>query len=190
MILAGRRRHPAGACTGPRGCTRCRLPSSTGDPNPAASPGGGPLRRLSPRGPARPPSAPSRALSSFPSADAPPPPAPPGGGGGAGPPPPAQVWDIRAPQRELAVLAGHTYAVRRVLFSPHSETVLASASYDMTVRLWDWAAPGDALLRLWDHHTEFAVGLDFSPLVEGLLASCGWDELTYVWRADGDPRAG
>lgn len=25
------------------------------------------------------------------------------------------------------------------------------------------------------------VGLDFSTLVEGLLASSGWDEMTYVW---------
>jgi hypothetical protein len=69
-----------------------------------------------------------------------------------------QVWDIRMPQRELAALFGHGYAVRRVLFSPHAETVLASCSYDMTVRLWDFAVPEDAQLRVWDHHTEFAVG--------------------------------
>ena len=63
-------------------------------------------------------------------------------------------------------------------------------SYDMTVRLWDYAAPEDALLAVWDHHTEFAVGLDWSTLVEGLLASCGWDEMTYCWHMKaGDPRA-
>ena len=60
----------------------------------------------------------------------------------------------------------------------------------MTVRLWDYAAPEDALLAVWDHHTEFAVGLDWSTLVEGLLASCGWDEMTYCWHMKaGDPRA-
>ena len=48
------------------------------------------------------------------------------------------------------------FAVRRVIFSPHAETVLASCSYDMSVRLWDVGAPEDALLRTWDHHTEFA----------------------------------
>lgn len=99
-----------------------------------------------------------------------------------------KVWDIRMPQRELAVLFGHGYAVRRVLFSPHAETVLASCSYDMTVRLWDFSAPEDAQLRVWDHHTEFAVGLDFSTLVEGLVASSGWDEMTYVWNTQQDPR--
>ena len=37
----------------------------------------------------------------------------------------------------------------------------------MTVRLWDYAAPEDALLAVWDHHTEFAVGLDMSLLQVG-----------------------
>ncbi len=73
------------------------------------------------------------------------------------------------------------YAVRKVVFSPHAETILASCSYDMTVRLWDIAAPEDSQLRVWDHHTEFAVGLDFSSLSEGMLASTGWDEMTYFW---------
>ena len=63
--------------------------------------------------------------------------------------------------------------MRRVLFSPHTEHILASCSYDMTVRLWDAAAPEDSLLRVWDHHTEFAVGLDFSALADGMLASTG-----------------
>lgn len=81
------------------------------------------------------------------------------------------------------------YAVRRVVFSPHAENILASCSYDMSVKLWDAAAPEDALLRHWDHHTEFAVGLDFSVLSEGMLASCGWDEMVHVWSQSGNPRA-
>lgn len=80
------------------------------------------------------------------------------------------------------------YAVRKVLFSPHAESIVASCSYDMTVRLWDIAAPEDALLRAWDHHTEFAVGLDFSSLSEGMLASTGWDEMVFFWPQNGHAR--
>lgn len=58
----------------------------------------------------------------------------------------------------------------------------------MTVRLWDVRAPAEAaLLRSWDHHTEFAIGLDFSLLREGLLASTGWDEMTAVWHTSAAP---
>lgn len=75
------------------------------------------------------------------------------------------------------------YAVRRVQFSPHAESVLASCSYDMSVKLWDYRAPEDALIRSWDHHTEFAIGVDFSLQREGLMASTGWDEFVCVWQA-------
>lgn len=33
------------------------------------------------------------------------------------------------PERELATLLGHTYAVRRVLFSPHSASLVASCRW-------------------------------------------------------------
>ncbi|CAI7917902.1 unnamed protein product, partial [Closterium sp. NIES-53] len=81
------------------------------------------------------------------------------------------MWDIRAPRpgpgrpEPLARLQGHAYAVRRVRCSPFHEPLLASASYDMTVCSWDFRAPEDALLGKLDHHTEFAVGLDWSPLL-------------------------
>lgn len=114
-----------------------------------------------------------------------------------------RAWDIRNPGRPLATLGGHNYAVRRVQCSPHHPELVMSCSYDMSVCLWDWkraaaagtgdaaAAPaGGALLARHDHHTEFAVGMDMSCLVDGLFASCGWDENVYVWRQGTDPRAG
>jgi peroxin-7 len=57
----------------------------------------------------------------------------------------------------------------------------------MTVGMWDWKSPAP-LLNRWGHHTEFAVGLDTSCLVEGLVASCGWDEMVHAWNTvDGSP---
>ena len=96
---------------------------------------------------------------------------------------------MRSPLKPLSVLRGHSYAVRRVQCSPHAPTVLLTCSYDMTLALWDWAAPENALLARYGQHTEFAVGLDMSVHSEGLIASTGWDEMTYVWRAGTDPRA-
>ncbi len=100
-----------------------------------------------------------------------------------------KLWDVRNPRQELTRLLGHTYAVRQVKFSPHQESLLLSCSYDMTVCLWDYRAPEDALLARLAHHTEFAVGIDMSTLVEGLLASTAWDETVFVWQQGMDPRA-
>eukprot|EP00850_Spirogloea_muscicola_P009172 SM000051S17532 [mRNA] locus=s51:75285:77354:- [translate_table: standard] len=99
-----------------------------------------------------------------------------------------RAWDVRRVGAPLAELRGHGYAVRRVRCCPHAAGLVASASYDMTVAVWDWRAPEDALLARYDHHTEFAVGLDWSILVEGLLASAAWDEHVYVWQHGTDPR--
>ncbi|KAM7263161.1 hypothetical protein ACFE04_000844 [Oxalis oulophora] len=99
-----------------------------------------------------------------------------------------KVWDVRNYRVPVAVLNGHGYAVRKVKFSPHRRNLMMSCSYDMTVCEWDFMVE-DALVWKYDHHTEFAVGIDMSVLVEGLLASTGWDELVYVWQQGTNPRA-
>lgn len=70
------------------------------------------------------------------------------------------VWDPRQLQTPLYVLTGHTFAIRRVKYSPHQSSVLASASYDMTVCLWDTSA-GMTPVKRFPHHSEFAIGVDF-----------------------------
>lgn len=99
-----------------------------------------------------------------------------------------RVWDVRSFRTPIAVLAGHGYAVRKVKCSPHRRNMIMSCSYDMMVCMWDFMVE-DALIGKYDHHTEFAVGIDMSVLVEGLLASTGWDEMVYVWQHGTDPRA-
>jgi peroxin-7 len=99
-----------------------------------------------------------------------------------------QVWDVRKPAAPTGVLLGHAYPVRHLCFSPHQQTMLLSCSYDMTVRMWDVATSADPLMRVWDHHVEFAVGVDWDVLSEGIVASCGWDACVYTWHCQGQPR--
>ncbi|XP_075059252.1 peroxisomal biogenesis factor 7 isoform X1 [Mixophyes fleayi] len=89
-------------------------------------------------------------------------------------------WDLRAIRQPVFDLHGHTYAVRRVKFSPFQASVLASCSYDFTVRLWDFAK-SSPLLETVEHHTEFTCGLDFSILIPGQVADCAWDETVKVY---------
>ncbi|TBU34100.1 peroxin 7 [Dichomitus squalens] len=83
-----------------------------------------------------------------------------------------------------AHLAGHEYAVRKVQWSPHRPDVIASASYDMTCRVWSTTPqPGAGhLLYIHDPHTEFVVGCGWSLYDEGILASCSWDCRLNVFR--------
>ena len=100
-------------------------------------------------------------------------------------------FDIRAPnQGPLAILEGHDYAVRRLMWSPHLPDMLLSASYDMTCRIWtdgftpgkgDIAERGREIGRV-ERHTEFAVGVDWCLFgSEGWAASVGWDERLLVF---------
>jgi peroxin-7 len=57
----------------------------------------------------------------------------------------------------------------------------------MTVRLWDISAGEDPLLNVWQHHAEFAVGIDWDVLVDGVVASCGWDATVRVWHRGAQP---
>ncbi|XP_015279791.1 PREDICTED: peroxisomal biogenesis factor 7, partial [Gekko japonicus] len=89
-------------------------------------------------------------------------------------------WDLRNIRQPVFNLFGHTYAVRRVKFSPFHATVLVSCSYDFTVRIWDFSKV-DPLLETVEHHTEFTCGLDLSLHHPGQVADCAWDETVKIY---------
>lgn len=125
-----------------------------------------------------------------------------------------RVWDCRMLQKGGVAqvggtcesqLLGHEYAVRKVQWSPHRADILATASYDMTCRMyvefcylficatatlitikssWNTNPPAGQpqLLRIHDPHTEFVVGCGWSLFHEGFLASCGWDGRLHIFR--------
>ncbi|KZV65186.1 WD40 repeat-like protein [Peniophora sp. CONT] len=80
-------------------------------------------------------------------------------------------------------LLGHEFAVRKIQWSPHRPDLLASASYDMTCRVWTTNPPdGRNLLRIHDAHTEFVVSCAWSIYEEGVLATASWDNKVDVFR--------
>lgn len=115
-----------------------------------------------------------------------------------GAPPPGGAM---AGNSTIATLLGHEYAVRKVAWSPHSANLLASASYDMTARVWSVDAvgkppgmgaaggvssfgPGGMGARVvasHADHTEFVTGVAWSLYEPGVIASCSWDQMVDLW---------
>ncbi|XP_055982159.1 peroxisomal biogenesis factor 7 [Sorex fumeus] len=89
-------------------------------------------------------------------------------------------WDLRNVRQPVFELLGHTYAIRRVKFSPFHASVLASCSYDFTVRFWDFSK-ADPLLETVEHHTEFTCGLDLSLQSPTQVVDCSWDETIKIY---------
>ena len=93
------------------------------------------------------------------------------------------LWDPSS-GRLLRTLAGQRQSVSSLAFSPNG-TLLASGSYDGTVRLWQ-PQSGEPL-RLLEGHESLVASLAFSP--DGtLLASGSWDNTVRLWQFDSGRR--
>ena len=92
-------------------------------------------------------------------------------------------WICRLPKMhltwspELQKLEGHTGPVNAVAFS-HDGRLLASASLDETIRLWN-PATGEELQKL-EGHTNWVTAVAFSHNGQ-LLASASWDKTVRLW---------
>jgi uncharacterized protein YukE len=78
---------------------------------------------------------------------------------------------------EFQTLEGHGRPVKSVIFSPDGR-LLASGSYDQTVRIWDTAT--GALQQILEGHSHAVLSVAFSPDGQ-LLASGSYDQTVRLW---------
>ncbi|MDZ8139893.1 MAG: hypothetical protein RM049_32165, partial [Nostoc sp. DedQUE04] len=84
--------------------------------------------------------------------------------------------------KEIKTLTGHTNSVYGISFSPDGK-MLASASADNTVKLWDTSTGKE--IKTLTGHTNSVWGISFSP--DGkMLASASADNTVKLWRLDFD----
>ncbi|KAE8602125.1 hypothetical protein XENTR_v10013890 [Xenopus tropicalis] len=96
-----------------------------------------------------------------------------------------RIWDMKTPVSKVVIPAHQAEILscdwcKYDQFSPFHANIVASCSYDFTVRLWDFSK-SSSLLETVNHHTEFVCGLDFSILTPGQIADCAWDETVKIY---------
>jgi WD40 repeat protein len=90
------------------------------------------------------------------------------------------IWLYTPELADIGLLKGHTKAVYGLAFSPDGKR-LASASHDMTVRIWDVEAQTE--LHTLQGHSGLTVTVAWSP--DGaLVASGAYDHTVRLWNPD------
>ncbi|KAI8335017.1 WD40-repeat-containing domain protein [Chlamydoabsidia padenii] len=93
-----------------------------------------------------------------------------------------KIWSLDSDQ-PIQEIHGHQLQIYTLQWAPinddgRSPRLLATASFDATIRLWD--ALAGTCLRVFEHHTEPVYSISFSPDAR-YLASGSFDELLNVW---------
>ncbi|TQD86795.1 hypothetical protein C1H46_027668 [Malus baccata] len=81
-----------------------------------------------------------------------------------------------------STLEEHSALITDVRFSP-SMPLLATSSFDKTVRVWDANNPGYSL-RIFKGHSASVMSLDFHPNKDDLICSCDGDGQIRYWSND------
>lgn len=112
-----------------------------------------------------------------------------------------KIFDLRNYTEAISVLKTHDgSALRKIKFSPHASTVLASVGYDSVTRysffvgntlnvkvknifyfrIWDYTHETEPLHAIC-HHKDCVCGIDWDSFNEDRLGDCGWDNVVNVF---------
>jgi len=92
----------------------------------------------------------------------------------------ARIWQVGSDKG--LILEGHAREIYTAKWQPNSLLVVATASFDATVRLWRISQDIDAVecIAVLKQHTQPVYAIDFSPDGQ-LLASGGLDGAVHIW---------
>ena len=93
-----------------------------------------------------------------------------------------QILDVRQESSTKSVIqgSGHSDAINALAFNPASEFVLATASSDKTIGLWDLRNLKSKLHSLVGH-VDSVTTLSWHPFEEAVLASGSYDRRVIFW---------
>ncbi|MDJ0568592.1 MAG: WD40 repeat domain-containing protein [Pleurocapsa sp. MO_192.B19] len=98
------------------------------------------------------------------------------------------IWNVRKPtqtlDKETLILYGHGGKIRSVAFSPNEQQLLASASDDYTIRLWDITQPEEPLKILRDPKAQAKVRSVAFSFDGKMLASASDNQTIRLWKTD------
>ncbi|KAL8468052.1 hypothetical protein ACS0TY_031343 [Phlomoides rotata] len=87
------------------------------------------------------------------------------------------IWNLSLSSRET--LQGHTQLITDVRFKPDS-TMLATSSFDRTVKIWDASYANPMPCSLVGHEDQ-VMSVDFHPKSPNLLCSCDSNDIIRIW---------
>ncbi|XP_030477206.1 transcriptional corepressor LEUNIG_HOMOLOG [Syzygium oleosum] len=88
------------------------------------------------------------------------------------------LWNVETFQTE-STPEEHTHIITDVRFRPNT-TLLATSSFDTTIRVWDAAQP-NFCVRSYTGHTSQVLSLDFHPKKNDLFCSCDSNSEIRLW---------